>query len=167
MKRRLVDRLSEEPAEHAESVTEAVLDEFAGDAGETSVSRNREAIDRLFAFDTVEQIFAALERDGGEWARSQLELLRTKSPQALKVSLRQLRTGKRLRTFDDDMAMEFRIASRAVLMPDFREGVRAVLVDKDNAPRWSPATLEGVTEAMLDTIFAKLPVDREWTPLPE
>ena len=147
-------------------MTEAVLDEFAGDAGEPSVTGRRDAIDRLFAHDSVEAIFAALEADGSEWARLQLELLRTKSPQALKVSLRQLRTGKRLRTFDDDMAMEFRIASRAVLMPDFREGVRAVLVDKDNAPRWSPATLEGVTDAMLDGIFARLPVDREWTPLP-
>jgi len=167
MKRRLVDRLSEAPGEHAESVTEAVLDEFAGDAGEPSVTGRREAIDRLFAHDSVEAIFASLEADSSEWARSQLELLRTKSPQALKVSLRQLRTGKRLRTFDDDMAMEFRIASRAVLMPDFREGVRAVLVDKDNAPRWSPATLEGVTDAMLDGIFARLPMDREWTPLPQ
>ena len=165
MKRRLVDRLSAAPAEHADQVTEAVLDEFAGDAGPGSVSAHREAIDRLFAHDTVEAIFAALEADGGEWARSQLELLRTKSPQALKVSLRQLRTGRRLRSFDDDMAMEFRIASRAVLLPDFKEGVRALLVDKDNAPRWSPPTLEGVTDAMLDTIFAKLPIDREWTPL--
>jgi enoyl-CoA hydratase len=62
--------------------------------------------------------------------------------------------------------MEFRIASRAVLLHDFREGVRAVLVDKDNQPRWNPPTLEGVSEAMLDTIFARLPADLEWTPLP-
>ena len=79
--------------------------------------------------------------------------------------LRQLRTGKRLRTFDDDMAMEFRIAARAVQMPDLKEGVRTLLVDKDNAPRWSPSTLEGVTDQMLDMIFARLPADREWTPL--
>lgn len=166
MKRALVDRLSEARAEHAEEVTEAVLDQFAGDAGVESVAAHREAIDRLFAFDAVEDIFAALERDGSEWARSQLELLRTKSPQALKVSLRQLRTGRRLKTFDDVMAMEFRIASRTVLLPDFREGVRAVLVDKDNAPRWDPPTVEAVGDDLLDTIFARLPVDREWTPLP-
>jgi enoyl-CoA hydratase len=51
-------------------------------------------------------------------------------------------------------------------MHDFREGVRAVLVDKDNTPAWRPATLEGVTPALLDSIFAKLPAEQEWTPLP-
>jgi enoyl-CoA hydratase len=48
---------------------------------------------------------------------------------------------------------------------DFLEGVRAVIVDKDNAPKWSPDTLAGVTDAMLDEIFAPLPPDQEWTPL--
>ena len=52
------------------------------------------------------------------------------------------------------------------MRPDFREGVRAVIVDKDNAPRWDPATLEDVTEAMLDAIFAPLPADEEWHALP-
>ena len=49
---------------------------------------------------------------------------------------------------------------------DFIDGVRAVIVDKDNAPRWDPPTLEGVTDAMLDELFAPLPADEEWTPLP-
>ena len=48
----------------------------------------------------------------------------------------------------------------------FAEGVRAVLVDKDNAPRWDPATPEGVTDEMLDAIFAPLPDGQEWTPFP-
>jgi enoyl-CoA hydratase len=48
---------------------------------------------------------------------------------------------------------------------DFAEGVRAVLVDKDNAPRWNPATAEGIDDAKLDAIFAPLPPDQEWTPL--
>jgi enoyl-CoA hydratase len=166
MKRAFVDRVSAQDRGLADRVAEQEIGGFAGDPGPDSVSAHRADIDRLFAFDTVEAIFAALEADGGEWARSQLELLRSKSPQALKVSLRQLRTGRRLKTFGDDMAMEFRIASRAVLLHDFREGVRAVLVDKDNQPRWNPPTLEGVTDAMLDTIFARLPADLEWTPLP-
>jgi enoyl-CoA hydratase len=59
--------------------------------------------------------------------------------------------------------MEYRIASRVLTLPDFAEGVRAVIVDKDGAPRWNPATPEGVTDAMLDAIFAPLP--NEWTPL--
>ncbi|MFX5945222.1 enoyl-CoA hydratase/isomerase family protein [Acinetobacter baumannii] len=50
-------------------------------------------------------------------------------------------------------------------MPDFAEGVRAVIVDKDNAPRWNPATPEAVSDALLDSIFAPLPANEEWTPL--
>ena len=166
MKRAFVDHVSTQHRDEASSAAREAVGRFASDPGPGGVSAHREAIDRLFAFNTVEEIFAALEQDGRQWAAGQLELLQTKSPQALKVSLRQLRTGRRLKTFGDDMAMEFRIASRAVLLHDFREGVRAVLVDKDNQPRWNPPTLEGVTDAMLDTIFARLPADLEWTPLP-
>jgi enoyl-CoA hydratase len=52
-----------------------------------------------------------------------------------------------------------------LVRPDFAEGVRAVIVDKDNAPQWDPATAEGVTEALVDAIFAPLPVQEEWKPL--
>ena len=62
--------------------------------------------------------------------------------------------------------MEYRIGARVVQRHDFLEGVRAVIVEKDNAPRWNPPTLEGVSEAMLDSIFAPLPSAMEWSPLP-
>jgi len=143
------------------------VQDVASDPGSGPLAANREAIDRLFAFDTVEEIFAALEADGGAWASSQLELLRTKSPQTLKVTLRQLRTGASLSDFADNMAMEYRIASRVVRRHDFKEGVRAVIVDKDNAPRWAPASVEEVSDEVLEQIFALLPPDMEWTPLPE
>lgn len=124
------------------------------------------ALKPLFGFDTVEEIFAALEKDSGNpWCAAQLETLRTKSPQTLKVALRQLREGAKARTFAENMAMEYRIGARVVGRHDFLEGVRAVIVDKDNAPKWSPATVEGVTDAMLDEIFAPLPAGQEWTPL--
>jgi enoyl-CoA hydratase len=64
------------------------------------------------------------------------------------------------------MAMEMRIAARMVATHDFREGVRAVIVDKDNAPRWHPPKIEAVTDKLLDTVFAPLPPDQEWSPLP-
>ena len=137
----------------------------AADAGAAPLSPHREAIDRLFAFDTAEAIFAALEANGSDWALAQLATLRTKSPQSLKVTLRQLRAGRAMQTFAEVMAMEYRLGGRVVRTHDFQEGVRAVIVDKDNTPRWSPATLEGVTEAELDSLFAPLPVDEEWTPL--
>ncbi len=126
---------------------------------------NREAIDSLFAFDTVEEIFAALEADGSDWALAQLATLNTKSPTSLKVSLRQIRTGAGLASFADNMAMEYRLGGRIVGSHDFQEGVRAVVVDKDNAPKWSPASLDEVSDAHLDSLFANLPADQEWRPL--
>lgn len=119
----------------------------------------------LFGFNTVEEIFAALEADGGEWPLKQLATLKTKSPQTLKVALRQLRAGAKMAHFADNMAMEFRIGARVVSRPDFLEGVRAVIIEKDNAPQWNPATLEGVTETLLDEIFAPLSPEEEWLPL--
>ncbi|OYX56861.1 MAG: enoyl-CoA hydratase [Brevundimonas subvibrioides] len=139
--------------------------EHAADAGAAPLSPHRTAIDRLFAFDTVEAIVAALEADGSDWAQTQLATLRTKSPQSLKVTLRQLRAGRAMQTFAEVMAMEYRLGGRVVRTHDFQEGVRAVIVDKDNTPLWSPATLEGVTDDALDALFAPLPVDEDWTPL--
>ena len=142
-----------------------VADGLEDDPGEAPIEAHLEAIDRLFAFDTVEEIFAALEADGSEWALAQLATLKTKSPQSLKVSLRQLRTGAKLETFADNMAMEYALGGRVVSTHDFQEGVRAVIVDKDNAPKWSPADLAGVTDATLDALFAPLSAGEEWKPL--
>ena len=112
-------------------------------------------------------LVAALEADGGEWARKQASILRTKSPQTIKVALRQLVEGATKPSFADNMAMEFGLACAVIRRPDFVEGVRAVIFDKDNAPRWTPATLEEVRDEMIDAIFAPLPPDRQWTPLPQ
>jgi enoyl-CoA hydratase len=79
--------------------------------------------------------------------------------------LRQLAESARLTDFAENMAMEYRIASRVIVRPDFAEGVRAVIIDKDNAPQWDPATPEGVTEDLIDDIFAALPAQEEWKPL--
>ncbi len=144
----------------------AIADKFAADPGPAPTDAHRSAIDRLFAFDAVEQILAALENDGSEWALAQLVTLRTKSPQSLKVSLRQLRTGATLPSFADNMAMEYRLGGRLVRTHDFQEGVRAVIVDKDNAPVWRPTDPEGVSNTDLDALFAPLPAGEEWTPLP-
>jgi enoyl-CoA hydratase len=142
-----------------------VADGLEADPGEAPVAAHLEAIDRLFVLDTVEQIFAALEADGSDWALAQLAILKTKSPQSLKITLRQLRTGAGLPSFADNMAMEYRLGGRVVRTHDFQEGVRAVVVDKDNTPAWSPADLSGVTDADLDLLFAPLPAGEEWTPL--
>lgn len=132
---------------------------------EARVAGNAQAIARHFASDRFEDILASLEADGSEWAAKELATLRRKSPQACKVSLRQLAEAGKLESFEDNMALEYRIAARTLMLPDFAEGVRAVLVDKDNAPKWNPATPEGVSDTLLDEIFAPLPADQEWKPL--
>ena len=138
-------------------------DGFGTDPGPSPLAPHRAEIDRLFGADSVEGIVAALDADGGEWAQAQRQTLATKSPQTLKVAFRQLALGAAAATFEENMRTEYRIGARVVARHDFLEGVRAVIIDKDNAPRWSPDTLEGVTGAMLDGIFA--PLAEEWTPL--
>ncbi|GAA0622786.1 enoyl-CoA hydratase/isomerase family protein [Brevundimonas kwangchunensis] len=142
-----------------------VADGLEDDAGEPPVEAHLADINRLFAFDTVEEIFAALEAEGTEWASAQLATLKTKSPQSLKVSLRQLRIGRGLETFADNMAMEYALGGHVVRTHDFQEGVRAVIVDKDNAPKWSAATPAEVSDAEVEAFFAPLPADEAWTPL--
>ena len=135
-------------------------------AGEPRIRNNRLKIMELFKSDQFEDILAALEADGSEWAAKELATLRRKSPQACKVSLEVLRRGAGTEDFAEEMRREYAVATRVIMRPDFAEGVRAVLVDKDNDPRWDPATPEEVTGEMLDAIFAPLPRQEEWTPYP-
>ena len=144
---------------------ETYLTELEADPGRSTMIEHHDAIDRLFSGATVEAIFAALAADGSDWALAQLATLKTKSPFSMKCALRQLRTGATLKDFADNMAMEYRMGSRIVVAHDFTEGVRAVIVEKDNKPVWAPDTLEGVTDAMIDAVFAPLPASEEWKPL--
>ncbi|WEK02351.1 MAG: enoyl-CoA hydratase/isomerase family protein [Candidatus Sphingomonas phytovorans] len=141
-----------------------ILDELSTPAPDARILAHRDAIDRLFASDVLEDIFAALEADPGEWAQAQLATLRTKSPQTMKVSLRLLHEGAMMPTFEDEMRQEYAVGAHVVQRHDFLEGVRAVIVDKDNAPRWDPPTPEGVTDHVIDQIFAPLPDGEAWTP---
>ena len=129
------------------------------------VEANAERIAHHFRSDRLEDILASLEADDSEWAMKELATLHTKSPQTCKVALRQLAEAAQLTDFADEMRMEYRIASRVLTRPDFAEGVRAVIVDKTNDPKWNPATPEGVSEDLIDSIFAPLPAEEEWKPL--
>lgn len=142
-----------------------VLAALAVTPPEPRIAGNAQAIARHFASDRFEDILASLEADDSEWAAKELATLRSKSPQACKVALRQLAEAEKLDDFADNMALEYRIAARVLMLPDFAEGVRAVLIDKDQSPQWNPATPEGVSDELLDTIFAPLPAGEEWKPL--
>jgi enoyl-CoA hydratase len=141
----------------------AALAEVATAPADPPLAQHQSQIAATFGGDSVENIFAALERDGSPWAQAQLNILGTKSPQALKVTLRQLRAGEAMARFEDELTVEYRLATRICSSPDFQEGVRAVIVDKDNAPHWTPARLSEVGSDLLDRLFAPLAPQDEWT----
>jgi len=99
------------------------------------LSDRRTKIDRIFGATSVEDIVTLLDRDDKDWSHQCAALLRSRSPTSLKLTYGQIRTGSQLE-FNDCMKMEFRIASRILKGHDFYEGVRAVIVDKDNKPDW-------------------------------
>lgn len=143
----------------------AILRELSVVVAEPKIAANAKEIAALFASDCYLDVLDALASAGSPFAEATLAVLHTRSPQACMVALRQLATSRTLPDFAANMAMEYRIAGRMLTLPDFAEGVRAVIVDKDNRPRWNPATPQGVTDDLLDAIFAPLPADQEWQPL--
>jgi enoyl-CoA hydratase/carnithine racemase len=111
------------------------------------------AIDRCFAKPHMLAIIAALEAEGTAWAAEQVAILRRMSPTSLSVSLELLRRGASL-DLAGCLAEELHLTRGVILdHPDFREGVRSVLLDKDGAPRWTPATLEEVDPGQLLALF--------------
>ncbi len=144
---------------------DALLADAAIEPPAAGIIARQPDIDRLFAHDSYEAVLAALAADRSDWAEATLRTLGKKSPQSCKVSLRLVLDGRDRIDFADEMRAEYGIAVHVCQRPDFREGVRALLVDRDNKPVWDPATPDGVTDQMIDTIFAPLPDDQAWTPL--
>jgi enoyl-CoA hydratase len=143
---------------------DVVLAAFAEPEDAGAIVQRREAIDRLFKGDRVEEILAALDREAAfgrtdaDWAGKTANTIRNKSPLSLKLALAQVRRGGSM-DFGTCMRTEFRIVSRVIHGHDFYEGVRAVIVDKDNKPQWQPRTLGEVSGADVERHFA--PLERE------
>jgi len=143
---------SDEPAHET---VRRILDGFGEPAGLAPLEAHFDVIDRCFGLNTIEGIIEALEADGSDFAARTLDVLATKSPTALKVALAQLRRAGDL-SFDDCMKMEYRLSQAFMAGRDFYEGIRALLVDKDKNPVWSPATLPEVTDLMVERHFDSL-----------
>lgn len=134
---------------------EQVLASHRQDPGPAPLSANRHLIDRCFGHDSVEAIVAALKAEGGTWAQETLETLAGLSPTSLKLTLAALRRGAHM-SYAQCVTMEYRLTQFCMAGHDFFEGIRARLVDKDNAPQWQPADLAGVDDAAIEAAFAPL-----------
>lgn len=122
-------------------------------------ARARGWIDACFAFDRVEDILAALAQRDEPEAQSALAAMRKHCPKSLKVALRAVRTARGLPSLQAALQMEYRVSLACIAHPDMVEGIRAVVVDKDQAPRWAQARVEDVTEAMVASYFSARPGD--------
>ena len=158
----LVDRIAKSPGRAA-----GILGNIAVKPADTKIEGNLPLINRLFASDRLEDIIAALDTDESDWAQGERNTLGVKSPLSCKVSLRLLAEGATRETFADEMIAEYALAGRVVQTHDFKEGVRALLIDKTGHPQWAPPTPDGVTDAMVEALFAPLTASERWKPFPE
>jgi enoyl-CoA hydratase len=129
--------------------------------GETSgpVAAMQPKIDAWFAHERMEDIVAALQRDGSELAQATLKTLSEKSPRGMVVTLRLLRLARGATSLEQCLVREYRAALEVFKSDDFREGVRAAVIDKDRNPKWSPARIEDVTPEMIAPYFAEIGAD--------
>lgn len=149
----LIEALGALDAGASDADVAAVSGRFATSPGESRLEGQRALIDRAFAFDTVEEILAALDREEGEFAEFTRGVIARRSPTSLKLTLRLLRAGRKSSSLVECLEREFTVASELLRNRDFYEGVRAAVIDKDRNPQWQPATLTEVTEQDLDRYF--------------
>jgi len=143
---------------------EALLGEFTPlEAREHifSLSDQMEMINRVFSASSVEDILKRLEAESNPLADKATKAIKSASPTSLKVAFRQIRQGREMNRLEEVLIMEHRLVNRCCEDKDFYEGVRALLIDKDNKPNWNPSSLEEVTEEKLDWYFSPLENDRE------
>ncbi len=137
----------------ADRKVDAVIAQFAGDAGMPTLPALMPEIDRCFSAESVGEIVSRLKAQPGEWAAKQLAALLKLSPLSMAITLEQLKRCAN-RSFEDVMTIEYRMSQACMREGhDFFEGVRALLVDKDQKPKWNPATVEGVTRDMVEAHF--------------
>ena len=133
------------------------LEQFSISNSETPILDLKTKIDSCFDANSVEEIISRLRRDKTKFSEETLEILETKSPTSLKVTLEQLRRGANAKDFGETLTMEFRMSQHFMRGNDFPEGVRALLVDKDQKPYWKPNLLVDVSSTDVAGYFEALP----------
>ena len=141
--------------------TDRIISGFKAPAPAPSLALETALIARCFAGETVQDCLSALDaaaKDGAVLAKAALAAMLAKSPTSQAIALRQMQIGATL-SFEEAMTVEFRIVSRVCRGLDFYEGVRAVIVEKDNRPRWRPARAAEIERSEIDAYFAPLGAD--------
>ena len=140
-----------------------VLDNLQEDFGESEIEHLSRVIEETFCGDSVEDILANLDevanmpdKPQAEWAKETAGLIRSKAPFGLKIAFRTIQLAESFNSLKDALEVDFRIISRLAAKPDLMEGVRAMLVEKDQAPQWSPESLADVTDEMVEACFEPL-----------
>jgi len=146
----------------ANMITNLIQSACCAPTGESELAKYRNEIDHCFKYDTVEEILSALDLCQSEWCDKTAALLRTKSPTSLKVTLQQLRNGAKL-DLDQCLQMEYHMDMRFLKGHDLYEGIRAVIVDKDQNPHWQPKDLAAISQQDVEAYFAPLKDTAELT----
>lgn len=136
---------------------ESALAAHAVEPPPSTLAAQRDWIDECYAGDSVADIVAALRNQGGEPAVNASDLIASRSPIALSVTLQAVRRAAKLDTLEDVLIQDYRVSSASLRSHDLVEGIRAQLIDKDRNPNWSPATLDAITAADIEAYFE--PVD--------
>jgi enoyl-CoA hydratase len=138
---------------------DTVIAGFATGESAGPIAAKQDSIDRWFAHDRMDDIFSALKRDDSEFAQSTLKVLNEKSPRGMVVTLELLRRARNATSLEECLVREYRAALEVFRSDDFREGVRAAVIDKDRNPKWSPPRIEDVTPDMVAPYFREIGAD--------
>jgi enoyl-CoA hydratase len=134
---------------------DAAIAGFAAEAGEARLPAVQAAIDRCFAGGSIEAIVAALRQERAPWAEEALAAIARASPISLKITFHQLMLGRGM-SVEEALTLEYRMTQHVMAGHDFFEGIRALLVDKDNRPLWEHTSLEAVSDDEVARYFENL-----------
>ena len=140
---------------------DALAREYAELPMEPGLETRQDIIDRCFQFDSVEYVIDALKREEDDWAAETIEALSGRSPLCMKLALATIRRADMMHRIEDALALEYRCTNRLFQNGEFIEGIRALIIDKDHAPKWSPSRLSEIDDNLIDTYLAALPDDRD------
>ena len=135
-----------------------IIEKYSVEPGKSEFKEISLFCNKIFKADTVEKIIENLTEENSDLSKKILSTIEQKSPTSLKVALRSLRLGMNI-SFEDCMQMEFRMVNKVMNDHDFYEGVRALIIDKDNNPSWKPSSISEVEENFVDKFFSSLDDD--------